>query len=81
MLPLCSQQPGRNSEMKTYKEIINASYSLQIMIGDLNNSIFTKEITTVKMHWENYDFLFLPTLYDFVFTIVIHIIIHLTQIF
>ena len=50
MLPLCSQQPGRNSEMKTYKEIINASYSLQIMIGDLNNYIFIKEITTVKMH-------------------------------
>ena len=49
MLPLCSQQPGRNSEMKTYKEIINASYSLQIMI-DLNNYIFIKEITTVKMH-------------------------------
>ena len=49
MLHLCSQQPGRNSEMKTYKEIINASYSLQIMI-DLNNYIFIKEITTVKMH-------------------------------
>ena len=61
MLPLCSQQPGRNSEMKTYKEIINASYSLQIMIGDLNNYIFIKQITTVKMHWENCDFLFLPT--------------------
>lgn len=48
--PLCSQQPGRNSEMNTHKEIINASYSLQIMIGDLNNSVFIKEITRVKMH-------------------------------
>ena len=46
--------------MNTHKEIINASYSLQIMIGDLNNSVFIKEITRVKMHWENY-------IYDFLF--------------